>query len=62
MVEELPRCPITGKISYRSKRVPVSARKFIVRGKAWHMEPYQCTHCPYWHLTKGHRGKMRKNK
>lgn len=19
------------------------------------MEPYKCPHCPYWHVTKGHR-------
>lgn len=56
-VQELPDCPISGKISYASKRVPYPLRRFRKKGKAYHMEPYRCSHCPFWHLTSSRKKK-----
>lgn len=49
-------CPTTGKHSYRDRK---TARKVRQRGSHRHGNPYQCTHCGYWHLGRYHRANTR---
>lgn len=53
-VDKLPNCPVSGKLSLPTKRLPPDLRVWRNRGeKHGYCTTYKCRHCPYWHQTKG---------
>lgn len=47
---DLPRCPISGKVSFRKRQAEEKRNKLERRGRAKRMRIYQCD-CNFWHLT-----------
>ena len=51
--EELSRCPVNGKVSFRSEgQAKQAARSRLNKGaNTSKLRTYRCEHCASWHLT-----------
>lgn len=47
---DLPRCPISGKVSFTKRQAEEKRNKIEWRGQVKRMRIYQCE-CNWWHLT-----------
>lgn len=49
---KIPRCPVTSKYSYRSKKRALTALNHAKPLGSPARYVYKCRHCSGWHLTK----------